>query len=259
VIVLGFDTATPVTAVGLLVEGSAPLEARDEPLPGERPGHGTRLLALADDLLRTAGVDWSDLGRIGVGTGPGTFTGLRIGVSTARALAQATGAELVAVPTPLALAAGVAAEFPGPQRVLAVIDARRGEAFVAAYRVAGGDGRGAIAGPRGAERGPNGVDMAAVVEQLAAPQALVPERLAELAVREEGPAWLAVGDGAIRFRDHLERAQVAVPPEASPLHRVSGGVVCRLAATGPPVSISGLTPQYLRAPDADLPVRPAPQ
>jgi tRNA threonylcarbamoyladenosine biosynthesis protein TsaB len=61
--------------------------------------------------------------RIGVGVGPGTFTGLRIGVATGRALAQSAGTELVAVSTLRALAANLAGSFP-------VIDARRGEAFV---------------------------------------------------------------------------------------------------------------------------------
>src|SRR5687768_11489597 len=93
---LAFDTATPATAVGLLA-GPQRLEARHDPSPGERPGHAAELLALARQLLDAAGLAFGDVDRIAVGTGPGTFTGLRIGVATARALAQATGAQLVGV------------------------------------------------------------------------------------------------------------------------------------------------------------------
>src|SRR6185295_3602140 len=127
--VLGFDTATPDTVVALTTDGAEPLELRHAPAPGERPGHASQLLPLARALLDRAGLRFGDVDRIGVGVGPGTFTGLRIGVATARALAQGTGADLAAVSTLRALAAG--ADHDGP--VLAVLDARRGEAFAAAY------------------------------------------------------------------------------------------------------------------------------
>ncbi len=70
------------------------LQVRDDPSPNAHPGHATRLLAMADDLLRGAGIGWSALDRIAVGVGPGTFTGLRVGVATARGLAQSLGVEL---------------------------------------------------------------------------------------------------------------------------------------------------------------------
>ena len=105
-IVLGFDTATPATAVALLDGASGDgAERRHDPAPGERPGHAPRLLALAHELLGEAGLAFADVERIAVGLGPGGFTGLRIGVATARALAQAAGAELVGVSTLHALAA----------------------------------------------------------------------------------------------------------------------------------------------------------
>src|SRR5207249_9501717 len=61
------------------------------PILGERPRHTTRLMPLVADVLGRAGGGWSSLDRIAVGIGPGTFTGLRIGVATARALAQEIG------------------------------------------------------------------------------------------------------------------------------------------------------------------------
>ena len=221
-VVLGFDTATPDTVVALLVDGEAPLELRHAPAPGERPGHAAQLLPLARALLERAGLRFADVDRIGVGVGPGTFTGLRIGVATARALAQGSGAERVAVSTQRALAAG--AGHPGP--VLAVLDARRGEAFAAAWR---GD------------------------ERLIAPVAVKPQALAGLvASRPEPPdAWLAVGDGALAFREQLEPAAVAVPADGNPCHRVSAVAICRLAAASAPVARDALIPEYVRLPDAE--------
>jgi tRNA threonylcarbamoyladenosine biosynthesis protein TsaB len=122
VIVLAFDTATADTVVGLSGVGET-VELRHEPVPGERPGHAEQLLPLCRTALEQAGIDWPQVDRIGVGVGPGTFTGLRIGVATARALAQSAGAEVAAVSSLRALAVNLDGSFP-------VIDARRGEAFV---------------------------------------------------------------------------------------------------------------------------------
>ncbi len=215
--ILGLDTATPATAVAVLPDGGEGVELRHEPAPGERPGHAAQLLPLARRALEAVGAGFADVRRIGVGVGPGTFTGLRIGVATARALAQATGAELAAVSTLEALAAAAG----GDRAVLAVLDARRGEAFAAAYRAG---------------------------ERLAAPVAVAPEGLAALADPARAP-WLAVGDGAIRFRDRLEPA-AEVPEDASSLHGVSALAVCRLATEAPPVDRDALLPDYVRAPDA---------
>jgi tRNA threonylcarbamoyladenosine biosynthesis protein TsaB len=220
-IVLGMDTATPETAVGVTGAGE-PVELRHTPATGERPGHAAQLLPLANEALRRARVTWRDVERIGVGVGPGTFTGLRIGVATARALAQALGVDVVAVSSLHALAAPAAAEHDGP--VLAVLDARRGEAFVAAWR--------------GAKR-------------LLAAAAMRPERLADAVSVHRGP-WLAVGDGALKFADHLEPVGVSVPAEGSALHRVSGLVVCRLAERAAPTDREELVPDYVRAPDARM-------
>jgi tRNA threonylcarbamoyladenosine biosynthesis protein TsaB len=233
VAVLGLDTATPATVVGVAVAGAETVERRHDPAAGARPEHAARLLPLAHEALEAAGLGWADVARIGAGVGPGSFTGLRIGVATARALAQASGAELVAVSTLEALALGALAGAGAGHGVLAVLDARRGEAFAAAWL----DG-----------------------ERVLAPVALGPEALADAArdvARDGASRWLAVGDGALRFRAQIEPAAVPVPADGSPLHRVSAPEVCRLAATGPAVAIEALVPEYVRAPDADLARRPA--
>jgi tRNA threonylcarbamoyladenosine biosynthesis protein TsaB len=228
VIVLGLDTATTATSVALLGAGE-PREARHDPGPGERPGHTSQGLTLAHALLADAGLRFADVQLLAVGRGPGSFTGLRIGIATANALAQATGAPLRGVSSLHALA--LPAADGGAPSVLAVLDARRGEAFAAGY-----------------EEG----------LQTRAPAALAPEALAALAAPAR-PPWLAVGDGAVRFREVLEHAGCTVAEDPSPLHRVSAVAVCRLAAAGgPQAGREAVAPEYLRSPDAvPRPNRPA--
>jgi tRNA threonylcarbamoyladenosine biosynthesis protein TsaB len=207
-VILGIDTATAATTAAVWVPGGEAREARDDPEPGARPNHATRLLALVEEVVRD---DWEHVTRIAVGVGPGGFTGLRHGIATARALSQGRGLPLVGVSSLEALAAGV--QHDGP--VYAVIDARRGEVFAAA----GG---------------------------LLEPQAIAP---ADLAARL-APGALAVGDGAVRFREELERAGADVPADDSPAHRVSALLVCRIGATGEPAGRDALVPDYRREPDA---------
>jgi tRNA threonylcarbamoyladenosine biosynthesis protein TsaB len=290
-IVLGFDTATPATVVGLTLADGRALQARDDPTGEQRTDrrstgspigqHATRLLPFASGLLADAGLGWSELERIAVGVGPGTFTGLRIGIATARGLAQSLGVTLVGVSSLRALAYGPrhrakiwptewdeitlgnepsredeageeetgedvvvradlgASEDETPRAdlalnaddgtgVLAVIDARRGEVFVAAY-----DG-----------------DI-----ELIAPHALPPSGLGELLEQAEAGTrlerWIAVGDGAVRYRDALERPGVLVPGARSLLHRVGGRAICAL---GEQASAGGaeVVPDYRRRPDAEI-------
>jgi tRNA threonylcarbamoyladenosine biosynthesis protein TsaB len=216
-VILGFDTATPATAVAVLPEAGEPVELRHEPAEGERPGHARELLPLAEQALHALHATYADVRRIAVGVGPGTFTGLRIGVATARALAQSTGAELAAISTLDALAEAAGCD----RAVLAVLDARRGEAFAASY----------VHG-----------------ERASGPVAIAPEELSGLADPAHGP-WLAVGDGAVRFRDRLVPA-ADVPGDDSKLHRVSALAVCRLARVAPTIDRDALLPEYVRPPDA---------
>jgi tRNA threonylcarbamoyladenosine biosynthesis protein TsaB len=214
VICLGLDTATSATVAGVLDRDGAVTEVRDDPEPGARPAHAARLLGAAEEALERAGLGWDEVERLAVGVGPGSFTGLRIGIATARALAQARGLPLVGVSSLEALARGAA----GDHVVLAVLDARRGEVFAAAAGVL-------------------------------APSALAPEALADW-VRALGSAPLAVGDGAVRFRDPLEAAGALVPPDEDGVHRLRAEHLCRLGAAGTPTDRDALLPDYLREPDA---------
>jgi tRNA threonylcarbamoyladenosine biosynthesis protein TsaB len=242
-VILALDTATPATVVGVAApDGTLLAKRRHNPAAGEKPGHTTQLLPLAHAALTEAGASWRDLTRVGAGVGPGTFTGIRIGVATARALAQGLDVETVALSTLHALAIGAiegrlmvgnrpsvvprraeATDPPHDGPVLAILDARRGEAYVAAYDPAGA--------------------------QILAPSAWPRERLAEIPALAPG-SWQAVGDGAIRFRAELEAVGVAVSADDADLHKVSAGPLCRLAAEAPPVPRDGLVPEYVRAPDA---------
>jgi tRNA threonylcarbamoyladenosine biosynthesis protein TsaB len=218
-VILGFDTATPVTTAAVLMADGRAFEAHDEPQPESRGQHASRLLGLVERVLDEAGVGWDDVGRLAVGTGPGGFTGLRIGIATARALAQARGLAVVPVGSLEALAQGAREDRP----VAAVIDARRGEVFAALFAADG--------------------------SVLVPPAAVAPSALAERLAGLE-PTPLAVGDGAVRFAAELASAGVAVPPAGAPVHRVSAVHICRLGARLQPVDRDALLPAYLREPDA---------
>lgn len=230
--VLGFDTSTSATAVALITADGRTLEARDDPPAGAHPGHATRLLAMAEELLREAAMGWPEVGSLAVGVGPGTFTGLRVGVATARGLAQSLGLGLLGISSLRALAAGLP-ESPGG--VLAVIDARRGEVFAAAYGSA--------------------------LEELLEPRALAPGLIGQT-VAGLGPGaepWTAIGDGALRYRGEIEAAGVLVGEDSSPFHLLRAGALCELALAGAPAGpYAEVLPDYRRRPDAELALASAP-
>jgi tRNA threonylcarbamoyladenosine biosynthesis protein TsaB len=233
VTIVALDTATRATVAALLRTGDPPLEleARDDPAPGERPRHATRVLELVADVMGRGGVGWDEVDAIAVGVGPGTFTGLRIGVASARALARARGIPLIGVSTLQSLACNAPAEE-GTARggsVLAVLDARRGEVFTAGW-------------PLGHQEGPPTVLSARVC---------APEALAE-AVGAMRPGALAIGEGAVEFRKVLERAGALIPDDHSAIHRVSAINHCRLALSMRGSSPDQVQPEYLRLPDAEI-------
>lgn len=215
---LGLDTSTAASAVCVLRADGEPFELRPEPgALFERPAHSAELLPRAAEALERAGLDWPDLDAVAVGVGPGAFTGLRIGIVTARALARAAGAGLRPVSSLAALAAGIDAPL-----ALPLIDARRGQLFGALYE--------------------HGV-------QRRAPFAAAPEPLAA-ELRDAGLKPLAAGDGSVRFRDLLEAAGIRVQPDDSAAHVVSALHVCRLAMGVPELPPESVLPEYLRDPDA---------
>lgn len=216
--ILGIDTATAAcSACVLRADGEA-----FERSPGperllDRPAHSRELMPAVAAAMHDAGVDWPDLDAIAVGVGPGAFTGLRIGVATARGLAQASGLPLRAVSSLGALAAGI-----DDPLALPLLDARRGELFGALYE-----------------------DGTPVWEPFVA----TPEEVAQR-VSASGATPLAAGDGSLRFRLVVEGAGARVEPDGSYAHVVRALHVCRLAAGLPDTPPEAVVPHYLRAPDA---------
>ena len=127
-LVLGFSTSGPSCA-GALLRGADVLSARHEDM---QKGQAERLMPMLEEMLAEAHVAWSDLDRLGVGIGPGNFTGIRLAVSAARGLALGLKIPAIGVNSFDALALGST----GP--VLICIDARGGKAYLQLY------GRGAF-------------------------------------------------------------------------------------------------------------------
>jgi tRNA threonylcarbamoyladenosine biosynthesis protein TsaB len=217
---LAIDTATPDTVVGLSRRGEPASERRVGPGPDDRPRHGPALLAAVHEAVLAAG-GWERVDRLAVGVGPGSFTGIRIGVSTARALAQALALPLAGVETTAALAAGIPAS--DDRARLAVIDARRDEVFVAILRP----------GESAAE----------------APLVVRPGSLTSAIPGVAGS--LAAGDGAVRFRRELEAVEVEVLPDEHPAHRLSARYVCATSEAIEAGAPEDVRPLYLRRPDAE--------
>ena len=218
------DTATDDVSVAVVRDGEV-VDERLVPKPDRgRPRHSEALLVELEEAVSAAG-GWDAMDLLAVGIGPGSFTGLRVGLATARAIAQALGKPVAPVGTLAALAAGISEVGAKGRSRLAVLDGRRGEAFAALF------------GPEGEE----------VWEPLVAKLEDLAERL-----RTVPDTALAAGSGALRFRGELEAAGAEVLPDSSSAHRVWARHVCRLAADGPASPPEAIQPIYLRPPDAKV-------
>jgi tRNA threonylcarbamoyladenosine biosynthesis protein TsaB len=222
-LILGVDTATADAVVGVTDDGEVVREASVGPGPDGRPRHSQVLLPEIERSVEAAG-GWGRIERIAVGIGPGSFTGLRIGIATTRALAQARGVGLAPVGSLTALARGISVHAEGTGNLaLPVLDARRGEAFAALFDY------------RGAELWP--------------PFVARPDQLAE-SVKGLDRSPLAAGDGALRFAAELEAAGATVAPPEDPAHRVAARHVCAVGEAAVEAPLDRIRPLYLRPPDA---------
>ncbi len=134
--IVGIDTSTAVTSACVMPAAGEPVST-PPPEPARLlgpPEHSAELLPLLAELLERAGTEWDAVSAIAVGVGPGTFTGLRIGVATARGLAQGLRVPLHPVSSLGALAAGLAEGAAPGRPLLPLIDAKRGQVFAALYR-----------------------------------------------------------------------------------------------------------------------------
>ncbi len=220
--VIGFDAATDDTVVAAVDDGAVTFESTVGPGVDGRPEHSRALLAGIGEAVDSLG-GWSRVDRIAVGLGPGTFTGLRIAVSTASGLAISTGTPATGVSTLEAMANSMA---DGRHAVVPVLDAKRGEVFIAAW--------------------------AADRTGLLTAAALAPEQAVEMIDSIEGPVRVG-GAGAVRFRDLFADAGIRVEDPDSEQGRLKGVSICEI---GSAVQDSDpdrpLEPIYIREPDAKL-------
>jgi tRNA threonylcarbamoyladenosine biosynthesis protein TsaB len=225
--IVAIETATET--VGVAVRTAEGVEA-EFVLTGRRR-HVESLTPALDHLLQQVGLRAADLGAVAVDLGPGLFTGLRVGVAAAKGLAQALGIGVVGLSSlDILLRAGFEQGLEG--RLLAAIDARRGEVFATL-----------------ADLGPDGTTTAVLGPALLTP-ALVAEALAAAA----GPGITAIGDGTRRYADQLGvlpgvRCVVeglTWPPPGTLLQMA----LERLAANDAPVRPELVVPIYMRDADA---------
>jgi len=127
-IILGIDTSTRFASVAIVQDGVVLAEAT-----GDGRGHGSDLLVLVDAVCVGAAIGAHDLDAVAIGAGPGSFTGLRIGMATAKGIAFAAKCPLWAVSSLAALAHAVLVERE-LALIVAVLDARKGEIYTGTYR-----------------------------------------------------------------------------------------------------------------------------
>jgi tRNA threonylcarbamoyladenosine biosynthesis protein TsaB len=225
-VILALETATTGCSAALCTADGAVVAER---VSLEGPAHAQRLLPFVEQVFADAGVGWDEVATVAVGLGPGAFTGLRIGIATARGLAQADGrVELAGVPTTAALALALSDADEARDRLLVpLIDGKRREVFAAVYE-----------------------------QDAAAPCGLRCREEVVVVPADELAAWLAQrgpvlvgGDGAALYADRL-------PASAQPAAGISAptaGMVGRAVACGAPGLVTGpdaVLPLYGRAPDA---------
>lgn len=232
--VLAVDTSTGWCAVGVCrAEGppsSPSVRICSEVVVDGKRLHAERLFSLIDHVLSDSGVTLEHLSLLAVATGPGSFTGLRIGASAMQGLALARSLPLVGVPTLDALAH---AAPPVDGLVVPLLDARMGEVFGAFYRVT----------PDGLEK--VGGDRVAPVAGL----------LGEMP--GTGGAVVFIGDGADRYsaeiRAALPDARLAPPPGNTPRAAFVALEGVRRQAAGAPTDPALAVPVYLRKAQAERP------
>jgi tRNA threonylcarbamoyladenosine biosynthesis protein TsaB len=221
-LLLAIESAT--AQVGCAIGGHEGILASTDVTRGRR--HAESLVPGIKFACRQAQVELGEIGAVAVDVGPGLFTGLRVGVTTAKAIAQALNLPVICVSSLDLLA------FPARfshRLIAAVVDARRGELFYAFYRhVPGG------------------------VQRVTPPALGTPDDLAS-EILATGDDVLLVGDGAIRYRDQLPdlaRVEVGEGDLAHPSARTLALLAHAQALREEWVRPSEVQPFYLRRPDA---------
>ncbi len=214
--VLGLDTACGACSAAIWSDDAIVARRFEQ----RARGHAEALMPMVQAVMDDSVIDYDALDAIAVTRGPGTFTGLRIGLAAARGLALATGRPLIGRTTLEVIAAEAAKEHPGVP-ILAAIDARRGQVYAQSFRS----------------------DLSSDSE----PRALTLDAAANL-----------VPNGRVIYAGDMARELNTVRPAPGVIASGSGqpdaAVLARLVASLPlPRSSDPVSPLYLRAPDAILP------
>lgn len=233
--ILAFDTCFGACSVAVGIDVGQPTERLEEFFEPRDVGHAEALMPMVDSAMRGAGIGFDKLDRIAVTNGPGSFTGTRIGVSAARALAVSTGVPLVAASS-LAVMAEEASDALAEDRGEAVlgvaVDARKGQVYVQWFSKGG-------------------------IDPLTPPRVLTPaEAVAELAATPAAAKpLLIVGSGA----EAVAAAAIAGGRDATARMARLQPDACALVfmARHLPLMTGPLEPIYLREADAKPPADPA--
>ena len=221
--ILAIDTSGPVCGVAVMKDGAIVYEASAI----NKMTHSVNLLPMIDTAMQSAGLTIADLDRIAVVVGPGSFTGVRIGVSTVKGLAHAHNTPCVAVDALESMAAG-AGEFSGV--ICPIQDARAGQVYGAAFS----------AGEKSPER---------LMDD-------IPLKLEEYveSIQSFGDRFLFLGDGMPVHRAKLEKllGDAAVFAQAQLAFLRPASVAYLASMAEETVDYLALEPLYLRAPNAAL-------
>ncbi|MDG2242610.1 MAG: tRNA (adenosine(37)-N6)-threonylcarbamoyltransferase complex dimerization subunit type 1 TsaB [Rhodospirillaceae bacterium] len=210
--VLAFDTTTSACSVAVCEDGETKALFHDLMVHGQAEA----LIPAIEKTMNEAGVTYGELDRIAVAVGPGSFTGVRVGLAAGRGIGIATGHPVIGLLTTEVIAAESQIATSLPTAV--AIDARRAEVYLQCFDV-------------------NGI-------ATAAPACLLPEAAADVLGNHP---WVLVGDGAVRVQPHVDSA--VVPGEITV---ANASVLANLAATRP-IPQTPPSPIYVRPPDATAP------
>lgn len=227
-VVLAIETSTTTGSVAVVSDAGVHVEI----LHGLESTHSDRLLGAVDQALRESALRLEDLAGLAVSVGPGSFTGLRIGLATAKGLAEAHPLPLVAVSTLETLAMNAPA---GATAVCPALDARKGEVYGALFAWDAGTGGWRARVPEGA---------------------YAPETLARR-VAETAPEAVLLGDGVLAYRDVFAEALgkgalFAAGPAHQPRAAWVGWLGLRRLREGLTEDAISLVPRYLRPSEAEL-------
>lgn len=224
--ILAFDTATTTCSIAITRGSFSSGQVIGSLSFDSGVTHSRRLLASVDWLLKATELSMTDISAIGVGTGPGSFTGLRIGMSTAKGLAHGSGLNLIGISSLDALAASIRSD----KLICAVLDARKSEVYCCFYRC----------------------DGAGIPRRCSEPAVMAPETLAG----QIGEPVTMAGEG-VRvysdvFADRLGEQAELLPWVLSPTASAIGFLASTELAAGRWLDLDQATPDYVRSSDVQL-------